>query len=473
MSSGSNDFFREYLEKNVVAARTITRMHSIIEEFKRHAADLVASKCIDGRVHGSKGKGYPPTTATFSRTEGNRVNTDSINFFFWKRIDEVVIDAERNTPGKPALFIALGHHAILGHGCAAHGEDDEKALATVREQATQVRERYDNTRLYVLYGMTNTDDGTETLYFPNGTVVSAHDLIEELHLHSATDSFDKKFLESRIADADTDRFVHGKTPSELFAGPRALVFNNLQLGLAIEAFLVREIEKSITDPTHANTIVAEPLFSKIVSALDKAQDVPARLRGALAYQIFWNVTQGVYQRRRLESMSEEERHAHLEHNESVVGYGNGYEAQDRNSIILVKPGRGDDRDALKTARVVLENNRAHNPRLASLPTMIHINVELTSAIDSWLALNTKILSELQVQLRPVREVFGKDVSILTTYSYRAQKLFYPVHVEEHCDDLSDGADDCYPTDLARGFNEQNFSPTKLKEREEAYANGGE
>jgi hypothetical protein len=169
-------------------------------------------------------------------------------------------------------------------------------------------------------------------------------------------------------------------------------------------------------------------------------------------------------------MTEGERTAHLEHSESVVGYGNGYEAQDRNSIILVKPGRGDDRDALKTARVVLENNRKHSEVLASYAPMVHINIELTSAIDSWLALNTKILSELQVQLRPVREVFGTDVRILTTYSYRAQKLFYPIHVDEHCEINSD---DCYPVDLGRGFNESNFSPTKLKEREEAYANGGE
>ncbi len=463
--TGSSNFFRDYLEKNVSAARTITRMHAIIEEFKCHAADLVASKCIDGRVHGSKGKGYPPNTATFSRTEGNRVNTDSINFFFWKRIDEVVINAERNTPGKPALFIALGHHAVLGHGCAAHGEDDAKALATVKEQTEKVRERYDASRLYALYGMTNTDDGSETLYFKNGTIVKAADIITDLGLHDATDSFQKQFLDSHVGDPVTNRYIANKPPSEIFAGPHAAVYNDLQIGLAMEAYLVREIEKSAARKANPNTIVAEPLFKKICESLDAAGDVPERLYGALVYQIFWNVTQAVYQRRRLESMSEAGRTAHLEHNESIVGYGNGYEAQDRNSIILVKPGRGDDRDALKTALAVLSNNRAHNPTLSVLPPMVHINVELTSAIDSWLALNTKILSELQVQLRPVNEVFGKDVRVLTTYSYRNQKMFYPVSVHASCDE-------CYPVDLSRGFNESNFSPTKLKEREEAYANGG-
>lgn len=129
----ATEFWKQYLSQNIEASRTLKRMHFIIEEFRKRAARLIVSKCIDGRVRGSKGKGCPPTTVIFSRSEGNDIDTDSSNLFFWRRIDEVVIDAARNTPLKPALFIALGHRAVEGHGCAAHGEDDARALAVAHQ----------------------------------------------------------------------------------------------------------------------------------------------------------------------------------------------------------------------------------------------------------------------------------------------------------------------------------------------------
>ncbi len=467
----AHEFWDSYLSQNIEASRTLKRMHFIIEEFRAHAARLIASKCIDGRVHGSKGKGYPPTTVVFSRSEGNNIATDSSNFFFWRRIDEVVIDAARNTPGKPALFIALGHRAVKGHGCAAHGEDDAKALSTAEEQAAAVRAHYPDDRLYALYGMTNTDDGLEALYFPNGTEINAEHIIEEFKLMNPADIFSKEFLSKRIPDEAIDRYIGGKTPAEILDGPHAAMYADLQTALAMEGYLIKKVSATI-DGNDAESVFRDDIISNVVHTLAKVVGLPSSLTAALTYQILWNIAHGLYQRRRVETMTAEMRNQHFEHNENVVAYGEGYEAKNRNTILLVKPGRGDDRDALKTARKVLEHNRDSSEKLRSLPLLVHINVELVSAIDSWLALDAKILSDLRSRVRIVREVFGDDVHVLTTYSYRSQKLFYPVRVDEFGTSRdSRGVRTFTTVDLARELNERNFSPTKFKAAEEVYALG--
>ena len=74
----------------------------------------------------------------------------------------------------------------------------------------------------------------------------------------------------------------------------------------------------------------------------------------------------------------------------------------------------------------------------------------------------------------MEEVFG-TMAILTTYSYRSQKLFYPVRVNELYGMEIEQKVDVGPyiaTDLAHGLNEHNFSPTNFKDMEEVYALGG-
>src|SRR3989339_1274767 len=105
----ANEYFEGYLKKNNSSAETLSSMREIIDEFSKRTPRMFVSKCIDGRVHGSKGKGYPPTTITFSRTEGNNLDTGMNNTVFWGRINRVLLDARYNTPGVPALFIALAH----------------------------------------------------------------------------------------------------------------------------------------------------------------------------------------------------------------------------------------------------------------------------------------------------------------------------------------------------------------------------
>ena len=75
------DFFHLHLSENISDADTVERMKNVIAEFTARAPKIVVMKCIDGRVHGSKAKGYPPTSVRFGRTDGNKVSLDKSNFW--------------------------------------------------------------------------------------------------------------------------------------------------------------------------------------------------------------------------------------------------------------------------------------------------------------------------------------------------------------------------------------------------------
>jgi hypothetical protein len=67
----AHDYFHRYLSDNIQDTDTLERMQSVIAEFTARAPKVVVMKCIDGRVHGSKSMGYPPTAIRFGRTDGN------------------------------------------------------------------------------------------------------------------------------------------------------------------------------------------------------------------------------------------------------------------------------------------------------------------------------------------------------------------------------------------------------------------
>lgn len=74
-------YLDQYLEENILQSETIHRMKHVIREFSIRAPKVLVTKCIDGRVHGSKLKGYPVTTIRFGRTDGNIVSTNLNNFW--------------------------------------------------------------------------------------------------------------------------------------------------------------------------------------------------------------------------------------------------------------------------------------------------------------------------------------------------------------------------------------------------------
>ncbi len=241
-SEAANAHWRTYLARNVRSSQTLTEMQGVIRGFENSAPRVLMSKCIDGRVHGSDREGYPPTTITFFRTDGNRVMLSPENVYFWNRLNGVILAARRQTPGCPALFIAYGHFATLGRGCAAHAENKEAAMAAVMHQAQGLRERFEPEDLYVLHGMTNTDDGAETLIFSDGRSLDAAGLIDQPaggspRLESPCDVFQGGFLDRPFDDPETDRIVGGVHPRILLES--GSMFEDLRLRLATEAYLLR------------------------------------------------------------------------------------------------------------------------------------------------------------------------------------------------------------------------------------------
>lgn len=463
----ANRHWQEYLRRNVVNGETLRCMQDFIRQFQSYAPRLFVSKCIDGRVHGSDAKGYPPTTVTFSRTDGNRVELTPENGYFWNRLNSVVLSARRRTPDCPALFIALGHCAKIGSGCAAHGGNDEAALAAVAEQAEQIRSRYAARDLYVLHGMTNTDDAAEQLIFADGRTLDTARLIAKLDtarhpLRSASDVFQKDFLRRPLDDLPTDRRVGGQTAGELLAGP---AFHELQPRIALEVYLLREVTHVIRNETRNNVVFTPHVFDEIRETLACVRDLPQTLVAPLVYQTLWNIASTLHQRERLPHLTPEERQQQLEHSEVKVAYGEGFEIERRNRLVLAKPGRGDDQKALQVARKVLLSNREHAPQ--PHPPLVHVNHEIAGETTNWDAFNRDVLSVIQTRIDNVRSVFGEDCEILATYSRSNEKCFYPIWIEE--DERPDQKSALiYPVHVTRGLSDENFDREHLALREQVY-----
>jgi hypothetical protein len=471
-------FFQQYLQENVEASETIMDMREIIDEFRMRAPHMIVLKCIDGRVHGSKGKGYPPTTVDFFRTEGSKLNNAIGNMAFWKRMDRKAIDATRNTPGMPALFIALAHTGDEGHGCAAQSKDADgnpipdkelvrsNSLQTVAEHAEAVRKQYAPDQVYALHGMTNTDDMSEHLIFEDGTELDTAAIIDDIGtLTNPSDIFTEEFLDQPIPDAALRRHTGERTVRELLEGNDAPLYRDLETAIAMEAFLMREISSSAQ--SGKNSIVNPAVFQAVDDTLAKVDGLPDSLRGPLLYQTIWNVAYTLYQRNRLALMSEgEEKEEHLEHAETLVCYGEGFELLPRNRAVLAKTGRGDDREALRVAKAVLEGNRKKRPQQHK--PVVHINVETTGALDGWDAFNAQVLSRLAAMTREVYDVFGTDVHIMTTYSHQNEKRFYPVQTFQATPSRPQDPRLSFPVDLSVGLNERTFT-RELDRRQTEYA----
>lgn len=471
-SKAANAHIRAYLKENVEASQTLFGMSDLIRVFSSNAPRLFVSKCIDGRVHGSNGKGYPPTTVTFSRTEGNNVALTPENMYFWNRLHSVILDAQRHTPGCPALFIALGHRSVMGHGCAAHNEDDAAALQAVLDQAAILRKKYSPTQLYVLAGMTITDDGAERILFEDGHEIDTTLIIKqfdtkEAPLRRATDIFQDAFLDRVMDDMPTYRCVGSTLPRTLIDGPNAAMFSDLKTMIAMETYLLREVSLVVRNKSRNNIVFQPRLFEHIQSVLQTVKDLPEGLLAPLIYQTFWNIAYTLHERERLQSLSPEEKLLEVEHAENKVAYGEGFEVEKRNVLVLAKPGRGDDQIALSVARKVLLNNRKTHPQ--PFPPIVHVNVEVAGELGSWEAFNRNVLAPLMTRVDNVHSVFGTDCRVLTTYSKSDEKCCYPVRINQdpHVTGIED-ARESYPFDITRGLSIDNFTHHEIAVREHLY-----
>ncbi|MFA6033420.1 MAG: hypothetical protein WC889_11020, partial [Myxococcota bacterium] len=147
--------------------------------------------------------------------------------------------------------------------------------------------------------------------------------------------------------------------------------------------------------------------------------------------------------------------------EELVCYGDGFETLTRNKSVLVKIGRGDDIDALTVAKNVLEKNRTRYKQDHTL--LVHINIEVNGEMMSWDDFNDNVGSRIFTMRRNVDHVFGDDVAILTSYSYRDQKRFYPVKISKGDPRI------VYPADVISEINSSlKFSNISLKAQEAIY-----
>lgn len=457
----AHEFFRKYLIENISDADTLERMRNVINEFNSRAPKIMVMKCIDGRVHGSKAKGYPPTTIRFGRTDGNKVSLDMSNFWFWNRIDRVVKDAHFNTPETPALFIAFMHHSTRGFGCASHKSDDKEALNSIEMQIEIVRKTYKESELYVMGGDTNTDIMAETLIFPGNLRIDTEKIIQYCNLKLPRDVFHEFFLINKIDDIATSRNVDLKTPDELLKGINPLFFANNQICINMQNYLLREITTNmIKDRGDLKRLIRPDILDYIFVTLDKIE-MPLTLKGPILYQIIWNITYALYQINFISKLTDEERDRYIDHAEELVCYGDGFETLPRNKAVLVKTGRGDDIDALTVAKDVVDKNRIRYQQDHKL--LVHINIEVHGEMMSWDDFNDNVGSRILTMQRNVDFVFGEDVAILTTYSYRDIKRFYPVKINKNDPRL------VYQSDVIAEINSgMKFSNTSLKAQEALY-----
>jgi len=457
----TKEYISYYLKENIIESETLHRMKPVISEFASRAPKILVTKCIDGRVHGSKAKGYPTTTIRFGRTDGNIVSTVKNNYSFWNRIDSTVNDAICNTPEMPAIFIAYMHKSDKGFGCAAHNNNEEESLKAIQNQTREIQKIFSTDRLYVLQGITNTDSMAETLLFDESIRISSEDLISDFSLNNITDIFYKGFLKYPIKDPATARFVNFKTPEELMTGNPPLFHTDFQTSLSLKSFLLLEISRIINENDPLSQKLVQPdLFHALLSLLKNIKSLPKSLIPAFFYQMFSNISYAINQKNKLDSMTESEQLKIIDHAEELICYGDGFELLPRNKTILVKTGRGNDIEALQVAKRVLEKNRSKkNPEYSEI---IHLNIEVSGEQISWEDFNENISSKLHTMLRPISEIFDQDINILTTYSYRDQKRFYPINTIQDNRIIN-------PVNIIDGINSTlHFSNMGLKSRESLY-----
>ncbi|EMO30459.1 hypothetical protein LEP1GSC170_2878 [Leptospira interrogans serovar Bataviae str. HAI135] len=231
----------------------------------------------------------------------------------------------------------------------------------------------------------------------------------------------------------------------------------------MKTYLIREVTGIIVSDDFVSQKLIQPdLFNALTQKLFSVKDLPPLLIPALLYQSVWNITYSLYHKRKLSDLNEVQRWKILDHAEELICYGDGFELLQRNKAILVKTGRGNDIDALNVARKVLEKNRAKQSD--QNPILVHLNIEISGELSAWEDINENISSKTNTLLRNLEQVFQNvETVILTTYSYRDQKRFYPIHTKK--DNRI-----TYPVDILSGINSETlFSSMSLKSREALYS----
>lgn len=484
LSEAARKFFAEKLKGNRDSAEAFHEMLPTIREFEKFAGVKVeVCKCMDGRLHGNAHKGLPPTFASNRRSQGNVIDVGRGNKDFWDSMEDDFLEAR--SKNVPLLIIGSAHRADLGSGCAAHkrewdtkpGDGDKRALDVVREEALQLRKAFEGRKdVQVLSAMTNTDTGAMTFY--NGDeLFNAEATMAAAKLRDARDVFEGEFMAAKITEDWAHPLIKDKTPHDLLLGKDAPVFNDMRIQIAFEAYLMRRVATS--KPRIGENILRPDILDAAQGKLDK---VGPKIKTFLTYMFAMNLAHSSHRRNENTELAKTDKAAlaaRVEHGEKVLGYGMGYDLDKPNSIILVKPGGGNDEQSVGIGHKVLTYNLEAMHLTEQLPPLVHINIELTGPIDNWIEYR-RVMARIRTKVGIVNKEFGTNVRMLTTYSYHQgasigdtgvsrTKQYFPINPDPENRTIVVTAEQNMGINMQ---NERSFSAKELRVREQQYTTSG-
>lgn len=485
LSEAAQLFFAEKLKSNREGACVLNEMLPTIQEFARFAGVKVeVCKCMDGRLHGNDHKGLPPTFAVNRRSQGNVIDVSRSNKDLWDGIGAALIEAK--SQGVPLLIIGSAHRAELGSGCAAHKKEwdtrpadgDSRALNAVKEQTLQFRSAFGkNDNVQILSAMTNTDTGAMAFY-DRDEVFSAEAVMTKAKLRDARDVYEGEFMAQKIEEDWAHLSIKGKTPAQLLVGSTAPVFTDLRTKIAFEAYLMRRVAEAKPNP--GDNIVRPDILEQMQSKLGTVHE---KLKPFLTYMFSMNLAHASHRRNGntelVKKKDTEGLAARVEHGERVLGYGMGFDLDKPNSIILVKPGGGNDAQSVAIGHKVLNHNLEAMHLAEKLPPLVHINIELPSPIQNWEEYKV-VLARILTKVGIVNKEFGTNVRILTSYSYHQsvptdekgvarRKQYFPLNADPENKTIVVTNDQ----DVGASMQSQRtFSAAELRKRESQYTNSG-
>lgn len=500
MTEAAKEYFRENLKTNREKAKIFQEMLPTIKQFEKFAnVKVVVCKCMDGRTQTNDHKWIPPTSAINRRSHGGIINTDLDNRDLWNVLHNAANEAKDAT----LIVIHAGHRSNQKNsGCAAFKEEkdvdqngdadyaeiDRRARQKMSEQASSMRyrmvkdssmeERLQAKKAVVLSGMNNTDTGAMDFFLKGEPIFSAEGTMKERKIRDALDVFDRDFLFEPIPkDKDVaHECIWGKTPKEILGGDDAPFFKDMRVKIAFEAYVMGRVAEGKGKKPGKGIIHHEVLESIEESMKESSGSMNDDVKAFLTYVAAGNLAYAVHYR----NLNEKEKDtpnfkARVFHAERKMSYSEtGHDLEDKNSLLLIKPSAIDDTTAVTIGRNVLLHNLEDLGLKDKLPPLVHINIELKDPMDTWERYRD-VKSRMQTKLSIVENVFGKNVRVLTTYSYDRTvpvseggvprtKQFFPFSANPNNAKIIITPEE----DIGRGIEEDTFDPKEIHKREAAY-----
>ncbi len=286
--------------------------------------------------------------------------------------------------------------------------------------------------------------------------------------------FEAKFLFHVIEEEYAHDSIRGKTPQVLLEGEKAPYFTDMKVKIALEAYLMRRIAEHGKAGAGAD-IIRHDILKGLQSNLGEFND---DVQTFLTYTMTANVMYSAHYNNlnnRLAKDDPETLKARVSHAEKKMAYSlTGHDLEEPNSLLLIKPGSGDEEKTVAVGRDVLLGNLENLGLKDSLPPIVHINIELNKPIETWEDF-LEVEARMDTKAAVVEKVFGGNVRMFTTYSYNRivstgeegvcrVKQFMPLNANPSNRKILIGRDE----DIGYGINKQNFDAKVLRARELAY-----